>query len=90
MDEPEAALSPQRQLTLLAHMAKLIGRGNLQMIVATHSPIFLTYPQSTILSFDDGKISPVTLEETAHYQITKGILEAPERYWRHLLAEDDE
>jgi predicted ATPase len=48
----------------------------------------LTFPGSTILSFDGSQVAPVTLEETAHYQITKRILDAPERYWMHLLRDD--
>lgn len=88
MDEPESALSPQRQLTLLTSMAKLAARGDVQFLIATHSPILLTFPDATILSFDVGQLSAVALEDTAHYQITKGILNAPERYWRHLLHDE--
>lgn len=84
MDEPESALSPQRQLTLLARMAELVAEGGTQFIVATHSPILMTYPAAQILVFDDGDISASRLEDTSHYQITRGILEAPDRYWRHL------
>ena len=85
MDEPEAALSPQRQLTLLARMAHLVDSGGTQFIIATHSPVLLTFPGAAIVSFDDGELSRVTLEDTSHYQITRGILEAPERYWRYLV-----
>jgi predicted ATPase len=87
MDEPESALSPQRQLTLLAQIANLTKQRNVQFIIATHSPIILTFPGATLLSFDCNKISPITLQETDHYQITRGILENPERYWRHLINE---
>jgi predicted ATPase len=85
-DEPESALSPQRQLTLLAHMAQLVDEGQTQFIVATHSPILLTFPGAEILSFDGEKVHQVKLEDTAQYQITKGILESPERYWKHLKS----
>jgi len=85
-DEPESALSPQRQLTLLAHMAQLVAEGQTQFIVATHSPILLTFPGAEILSFDGENVHPVKLEDTAQYQITKGILESPERYWKHLKS----
>ncbi|MBB6430984.1 AAA family ATPase [Algisphaera agarilytica] len=84
MDEPESALSPQRQLVLLALMHDRARSGLSQFIIATHSPILLTYPNATIYSFDDGRLEKTTLEDTAHYQITRGILEQPERYWRHL------
>jgi predicted ATPase len=89
MDEPEAALSPQRQLSLLARMAHLARRGDIQFIIATHSPVLLTFPDAAIISFDAGPLSEVSLQETSHYQITRGILEAPERYWRHLVREEE-
>jgi predicted ATPase len=83
-DEPESALSPQRQLSLLAHMAMLVANGDSQFIIATHSPILMTFPGAQILAFDDGAIQRVTLEETSHFQITKGILHNPASYWKHL------
>jgi len=89
MDEPESALSPQRQLTLLVRMAHLAKRGDIQFIIATHSPILLTFPGATIFSFDNGEIATVRLEETAHYQITRGILESPDRYWKQLLRDEE-
>ena len=89
MDEPESALSPQRQLTLLASMAKLTKPGDVQFVIATHSPILLTFPGATIISFDHGQLHPIALEDTAHYQITKGILSTPERYWKHLLGDEE-
>jgi predicted ATPase len=88
LDEPEAALSPQRQLALLALMHALVSSGHAQFILATHSPILMTYPEAEILSFDDPALPRIRLEETSHYQITKGILENPARYWKHLLARD--
>jgi predicted ATPase len=84
MDEPEAALSPQRQLALLAQMAELTRRGGVQFVIATHSPILLTFPNATLISFDGPRLEQVRLEDTAHYQITRGILDHPERYWQHL------
>lgn len=83
-DEPESALSPQRQLVLLAHMSMLAATGRAQFIIATHSPILLTFPGAQILSFDGNAVRPVTLEETSHFQITKGILHNPGSYWKHL------
>jgi predicted ATPase len=88
MDEPEAALSPQRQLTVLAQMAALTQGGDAQFIIATHSPVLLTFPGAKLLSFDNDRIEPTRLEDTSHYQITRGILEHPERYWRHLFRDD--
>lgn len=89
MDEPEAALSPQRQLALLAQMADLVEAGRTQFIIATHSPILMTVPGAQIVSFDDATLPNISLEETSHYQITRGILDAPERYWKHLRTESE-
>jgi predicted ATPase len=88
MDEPESALSPQRQLALLTRMARLVASGKTQFLIATHSPVLLTFPHADIVSFDETPLRSVRLEETSYYQITRGMLEAPERYWRLLLKED--
>lgn len=87
MDEPESALSPQRQLSLMTIMAKLVKAGKTQFIIATHSPILMTFPGATILSLGSDSIYETTIEETDHYQLTRGILEFPEKYWKHLLPE---
>ncbi len=81
IDEPEAALSPQRQLTLMYLLQDRVKRRGAQFIIATHSPILLTFPGSTIIDFDNPQLPTTTLRETKHYQITRGILERPERYW---------
>jgi predicted ATPase len=83
MDEPEAALSPQRQLSLLALLHTFVQAGT-QIFVATHSPILMTFPGATLLEVSERGVAPVRLEDTSHYQITRGILESPERYWKHL------
>jgi len=88
MDEPESALSPQRQLSLLTLISKLVANQKSQFIIATHSPILLTFPGATLLSFDEDRIVETTLEETSHYQITKGILANPKMYWQHLRQHD--
>jgi predicted ATPase len=85
-DEPESALSPQRQLALLAHISARVLTGKAQFVVATHSPVLLTMPDSQILSFDGDAVRESSLEETSHYQITRGILENPSLYWKHLRA----
>lgn len=84
MDEPEAALSPQRQLSLLALLHAFLESGNTQVFIATHSPILMTFPDATLLEIDATGIHRIRLEETSHYQITRGILAHPERYWKHL------
>lgn len=88
MDEPESALSPQRQLALLARMAEMVEAGDTQFVIATHSPILLTYPGADLVGFDTGALASVRLEDTSHYRITRGILDDPALYWRHLLAPD--
>jgi predicted ATPase len=89
LDEPESALSPQRQLALLALIQDLVGAGDSQFIIASHSPILMTYPNAQIISFDDESLRGIALEQTSHYQVTRGILENPEGYWKYL-AESDE
>jgi predicted ATPase len=70
-------------------MAKLVKTGGVQLVVATHSPILLTFPGASLLAFDGDRIEPTRLEDTSHFQITKGILDSPQRYWKHLLADDE-
>lgn len=89
MDEPESALSPQRQLTLLAQMYRMVMGGKSQFIIATHSPILLTYPGAQILSFDDDCIEDIDLEDCEHYQLTRALLNNPKQYWRMLTTDDD-
>jgi predicted ATPase len=87
LDEPEAALSPQRQLSLLATMHQLCQNSNTQFIIATHSPIVLAYPEATIYSCDNQQLQEITYTETAHYQITKRFLENPELYLKNLFLD---
>jgi len=86
LDEPEAALSPQRQLSFLRIMHDLVEEEDCQFIIATHSPIILGYPNATILSFDHGEIEEVEYEMTGHYQITKYFLDHREKFLAELLA----
>jgi len=86
MDEPEAALSPQRQLSLLIHIAKMAEAGS-QFIIVTHSPILLGIPGADIISFDDGHIHRCIYEETESYQVTKMFLMHREKMLEGLLGE---
>ena len=88
LDEPEAALSPARQLTLLCELHRLVEAGS-QLLIATHSPILMAYPQGEILLLGEGPIHPVGYRETEHYQITKQFLDNPERMLKILLEEDN-
>ncbi len=89
MDEPEAALSPQRQLTLLLHLVKMAEKGS-QFIIVTHSPILLGTPDADIVSFDEGQLHRISYEETESYQVTKLFLENREVMLRQLLQEETE
>lgn len=88
LDEPEAALSPQRQLAFLRILHDLTKARVAQFIIATHSPILLAFPGATILSFDGERLAPIAYEETEHYRITRAFLEAPQRFFRHLFGDD--
>ena len=85
LDEPEAALSPQRQLTLLVEIDRCAKAGS-QFIVVTHSPILLGMPGAEILSFDDGPIHPCAYEETDSYQVTSMFINHREQMLRRLLT----
>lgn len=85
LDEPEAALSPSRQLSVLLRMHDLV-RQKSQFIIATHSPILMGYPGADILLLDDGGIKRVDYEETEHYIVTREFLNAPERMLRELFS----
>lgn len=90
LDEPEAALSPQRQLAFMRIMHDLATRRVAQFIIATHSPILLCFPGARVLSFDDGRVTPTQYQETEHFQLTRDFLNAPDAYFRHLFAESDD
>ncbi|WP_254508931.1 AAA family ATPase [Anatilimnocola floriformis] len=73
LDEPEAALSPQRQLAFLAALHELVQRGS-QFIIATHSPIVLAYPDAHIYHFGERGIESIAYEDTEHYKVTRAFL----------------
>ncbi len=87
LDEPEAALSPQRQLSLLLEIDRLARQGA-QFIIATHSPILLGLPDAEIYSFDDGHIHPCEYEDTESYQITEMFINNRKALLRQLLDQD--
>ncbi|MFC0522975.1 AAA family ATPase [Pontibacillus salicampi] len=88
LDEPEAALSPARQLTFLRVLRDLAEFGNAQFIIATHSPILLGYPDADIWSFDGEEICNVHYEETEHYTITNTFLQNRERVLKELFSDE--
>lgn len=83
LDEPEAALSPIRQLALLNRMDELIKQG-CQFIIATHSPIVMGYPDASIISVENG-LNEIMYEDTEHYQVMKTFIEDRESVLKHLI-----
>lgn len=84
LDEPEAALSPMRLLTLIAEINELVNK-NSQFIIATHSPILMAFPNAEILEFSKDGIKKIDYKDTEHFQITKSFLENPEKMLHYLL-----
>ena len=80
LDEPEAALSPLKQLTLIFFITEVLKNKNTQFIISTHSPILMGIPGAMIYEINDSGMNRVAYEETEHYQITKGFLNHPEMY----------
>lgn len=84
LDEPEAALSPQRQLTLLINIHECAKAGS-QFFIVTHSPILLGMPEAEILTFDEGKLHSCDYEETSSYQITELYINNRKQLLERLL-----
>jgi predicted ATPase len=89
MDEPEAALSPQSQLGLMAMLAQMVAE-NGQFIIASHSPILLAFPRARIYSFDEEPAAITRYEDVAHVNLTRSFLSEPQRYLRRLFTEGEE
>ncbi len=83
LDEPEAPLSPRRQLSFLVLLKEMVDKEG-QFIIATHSPILMGFPGAVILNCDSGKLTQVQYEDLEHVYITKGFLEHPNLYLREL------
>lgn len=87
-DEPEAALSPQRQLSVLTLLHRLVYHRS-QLVIATHSPILLAYPHARIYEFGEHGLREMRYEETEHFRITRDFLNRPERMLEILLGEEE-
>ena len=83
LDEPEAPLSPKRQLSFLVLLKEMVDKEG-QFIIATHSPILMGFPGAVILNCDSGKLEQVQYEDLEHVYITRGFLEHPNIYLREL------
>jgi predicted ATPase len=90
LDEPEAALSPNRLLVLLGLIDTLARRQRSQFIIATHSPILLAYPHATIYELSTEGIRQVAYEDTEHYKVTLDFLRNRDAYMRRLCGDDED
>lgn len=88
LDEPEAALSPSRQIALLRRMHDLVAQG-CQFIIATHAPIVMAYPGATIYHVDRNGLEAVEYEDLEHVRLTRDFLSDRERYVARILSGDD-
>jgi predicted ATPase len=88
LDEPEAALSPNRQLATLCAIHQLVEASS-QFVIATHSPILLSYPHAKIIQFDASGVSEVAYEDTEHFAVTHDFLNNYSRRLEQLFADDD-
>lgn len=86
LDEPEAALSPSRQMSLLIRINELV-KNDSQFIIATHSPILLAFPGAAIYQLTDEEIRRTAYRETEIYSVTRSFIESPERMIKHLFEE---
>ena len=87
LDEPEAALSPGRQLSILSLIHQSVQAGS-QYVIATHSPILMAYPGAWIYQLSEVGLERVAYDDTDHVQITRNFLASPARMIRHLFADD--
>ncbi len=86
LDEPEAALSPARQLALLVRLHDLVREGS-QFLIATHSPILMAYPNAVIHQLTENGLKPILYEETEHFTLTKSFLNNPQGMLRELFKD---
>jgi len=87
LDEPEAALSPTRQMAMLTRMHQLV-RKKSQFIIATHSPILMAYPDAIIYQMQETGPVPVRYEDLEHVQVMRAFLKHPEHFLSLLFADE--
>lgn len=88
LDEPEAALSPTRQLAILRRIHQLVAAES-QFIIATHSPILMAYPGAKIYLLDESGFTEVRYKDTEHFVVTRDFLSNPDRTLATLLSDDE-
>lgn len=86
LDEPEAALSPMRLMTLISEISRLVKLDS-QFIIATHSPILLAFPEAAVMQLSENGIEKVSYKDTEHYRVTRRFLENPEKMIKYLTED---
>lgn len=84
LDEPEAPLSPLRQLAFISLLKEMVDKHNAQFIIATHSPILMAFPGAIILNFDQRPVAPIAYDDLEHVTITRDFLNNPDAFLRQL------
>ena len=87
LDEPEAPLSPMRQLAMLSLLGEMTTSGESQFIIASHSPLLMAFPGSTIYHLASGAPQHVAWQDLEHVSLTRDFLNDPQVFLRHLLTE---
>ncbi|HAG42651.1 MAG TPA: AAA family ATPase [Clostridium sp.] len=85
LDEPEAALSPEKQIAFLKILHDTVDETKSQFVIATHSPIIMSYPKAVIYDFNGDSIKKIDYEDTEHFKLTKDFLDNRERYFKYLF-----
>lgn len=89
LDEPEAALSPQSIMTLIAQMGRLTKEEDSQFIIATHSPMIMAFPRARVYEFSEEGIEEKDYRETEHFQLMKSFMQNPDRMMRYILENEE-
>jgi len=89
LDEPEAALSPQRQLAFLRILHELTTQGQAQFLIATHSPLIIAFPGARVLRLSKAGFEPIRYQDSEQFQLTKSFLDSPDRFLQHLLGPEN-
>jgi predicted ATPase len=88
LDEPEAALSPLKQMQLLGLLRRAEMAGRTQVIIATHSPVIMSYPNAQVFEIDDGSITEIGYKQTQHFRLYRRFISDPENYHRLIFSDD--
>ena len=86
-DEPESALSPSRQIEFLKLMRRMDNSQNCQIIMATHSPVLMAYPDARLLRLSKSGLEPVTVEQTDHYKVMREFYDDPAGFVEAVIEE---